>query len=127
MRELIKSLIKDIQNLEDKARYLEYNINIAEKKNKPITIKTINIDHMTIEGQKKKFMEEVAEFLEAIDKESDGNKISELFDVFQAGFGLCTKCGITAEQVEKGYKKHLEKMANRPRIEKDLKSLGESN
>ena len=44
MRELIKSLIKDIQNLEDKARYLEYNINIAEKKNKPITIKTINIE-----------------------------------------------------------------------------------
>ena len=125
MRELIKSLIKDIQNLEDKARYLEYNINIAEKKNKPITIKTINIDHMTIEGQKKKFMEEVAEFLTAIDKEPDGNKISELFDVLQAGFGLCTKCGITAEQVEKGYKKHLEKMDYRPRIEKDLKKFKE--
>ena len=125
MRALIKELIKDIQNLEDKARYLEYNINIAEKKNKLITVKSINIDHMTIEGQKKKFMEEVAEFLEAIDKEPDGNKISELFDVFQAGFGLCTKCGITAEQVEKGYKKHLEKMDYRPRIEKDLKKFKE--
>ena len=125
MRALIKELIKDIQNLEDKARYLEYNINIAEKKNKLITVKSINIDHMTIEGQKKKFMEEVAEFLEAIDKEPDGNKISELFDVFQAGFGLCTKCGITAEQVEKGYKKHLEKMDHRPRVEKDLKKFKE--
>ena len=43
------------------------------------------------------------------------NVISEFWDVVQAWLGVLAKEGITADEVMKGYSKHLEKIKNRPR------------
>jgi phosphoribosyl-ATP pyrophosphohydrolase len=80
-----------------------------------IQLKNINLEKVTILEQQQKVQEEDWELQLAILEGDKEHIIEEFWDVVQAWLGLIYKYGITAVDVMKGYKKHLEKIKNRPR------------
>lgn len=80
-----------------------------------IKIKTLDLDGITLETQIAKVMEEVEELLSAVAKNDKENMLEEAWDIFQASVGLLHLKGITKEEIEEQYSKHLKKLENRPR------------
>lgn len=81
-------------------------------------IKLVNIDltGVTILEELLKVREEEKEFTAAIELADQENAIEEFWDNVQSKLGLLEKIfGITADDVMKGYGKHLEKIKDRPR------------
>ena len=81
-----------------------------------IELKNINLEKVTLLDQIRKVKEEDQEFLDAVRYEEEEHAIEEFWDKVQSSIGLLYKMrGITADEVMKGYKYHLEKIKNRPR------------
>lgn len=87
-------------------------------------IKLVNIDLSGVSkmDQYKKVLEEQDEWMSAMNAffkvQSEENKthaIEEFWDMFQATLGTLEKNGISAEELQAYYPKHLEKMKVRPR------------
>lgn len=87
---------------------------------KRIKLINLNLDNVTSAEQVNKVSEEIIEIAEAIvihlEEDNTEHVIEEFWDVTQAYIGLLNKLGIDAIDIMNGYKKHLEKMKNRPRI-----------
>lgn len=88
-----------------------------------IELKNINLDNISIEEQYEKETEENIEFSNAILKYlvckneiTKEHVIEEFWDVVQVKIGVLQKYNITADEIMKGYKNHLEKIKNRPRV-----------
>ena len=94
-------------------------------KEKSITLKNIDLSEVTLEQQINKVIEERSELFDALnkfteDEETKEHVIEELYDNIQALLGLVQKFGINAEEVMKGYQKHLDKIelrGNKPQNE----------
>lgn len=104
--------------------YTEYlqKVNIAG-----IQLKNIDLTGISTKEQLIKCFEEQHEFYDAFGEymsnpQHESNKnhlIEELYDEFQAKLGLLEKQGITAEEVQAYYPKHLKKLENRPRSKEE--------
>ena len=98
-----------------------------------IELKNIDLENVTLKEQYKKAFEEQHELeielmkleekihLQSLTSVVIVNSIErqkvidEFWDLVQAWLGVLDKYCITAEEVMKGYSKHLEKIKNRPR------------
>ena len=85
-----------------------------------IELKNIDLRKVSILKQFKKVIEETGELIDALDglyttEDTKEHVIEEYWDLVQAWLGVLDKYCITADEVMKGYSKHLEKIKNRPR------------
>lgn len=112
--------------LNERIKELEYELKKVKKENNG-GIKLVNIDLTGWNGlqQYQKIEEELNEFdgatVEYILHNTEANKahaIEEYLDVVQSALGLLAIAGITADEVQAYYPKHLEKLKDRPRRNK---------
>lgn len=83
-----------------------------------IQLKNIDLTGVRTLEQINKVLEEEIEFMVAIELADRENAIEEFWDTVQVKLGLMDKVfGIKADEVMKGYDKHLEKIKDRPRKE----------
>lgn len=99
---------------------------LLHKVNDSIQLKNIDLTGISEAAQWNKMCEEEEEFSEAYfqyrngkTEENKNHVIEELYDEFQAKLGLLEKQGITAEEVQAYYPKHLKKLENRPRCKEE--------
>jgi phosphoribosyl-ATP pyrophosphohydrolase len=81
-----------------------------------IELKNIDLSGISVLVQLDKVKEEEKEFMVAIELADKENAIEEFWDNMQSKLGLLDKIfGVKAYEVMDEYKKHLEKIKNRPR------------
>jgi phosphoribosyl-ATP pyrophosphohydrolase len=81
-----------------------------------IELKNIDLTGISEEEQWNKIAEENTEFFLALNNEDKANSVEEFWDCMQVRLGMLQiRLGITAEEVQAYYPKHLEKLKDRPR------------
>ncbi|AOR24313.1 hypothetical protein [Clostridium taeniosporum] len=101
--------------------------------NLSIQLKNIDLSGITFIEELNKVDEESKELQEALFvymysninpqneniKKAKHHVIEEFWDIVQANLGVLDKLGIKADEVMKGYSKHLAKLKDRPRVKED--------
>ena len=113
-------ITKEITYILEGGQYgLEEGYCILGLKQEGIKLQNINLTAISVIEQINKVKEEEMEFMVAIELENKENAIEEFFDTIQSKLGLLEKVfGIKADEVTEQYPKHLEKLKNRPRRDK---------
>lgn len=78
------------------------------KKDFPI----LDIEHISTDEELLKLMEEVEEFIKAIENKDKENTIEEFYDIIQVLVNLVNRYDCI-DELEEGKKKHVEKLINR--------------
>lgn len=83
-----------------------------------IKLKNIDLEGVTLSDEIKKVEEEDREFESAVLCSTKKHQIEEFWDCMQARLGVLQLLGIGEDEVMEGYRKHLKKIKNRPRVKK---------